>query len=49
MAVLLSIVPKTPLSRTPQRTPGTYDGELVNSELVDSQQQLNLHTLSFYS
>ena len=25
------------------------DGELVNSELVDSQQQLNLHTLSFYS
>ena len=23
MAVLLSIVPKTPLSRTPQRTPGT--------------------------
>ena len=49
MAVLLSIVPKTPLSHTPQRTPGTYDGELVNSELVDSQQQLNLHTLSFYS
>ena len=25
------------------------DGELVNSELVDSQQQLNLHMLSFYS
>ena len=25
------------------------DGELVNSELVDSQQQLNLQTLSFYS
>ncbi|MEL6805144.1 MAG: hypothetical protein AAFO91_15335 [Bacteroidota bacterium] len=44
MAVLLSIVPKTPLSRTPQRTPGTYD-----SELVDSHQKLNLHTLSFYS
>ena len=38
MAVLLSIVPKTPLSRTPQRTSGTYDGELVNSELVDSHQ-----------
>ena len=49
MAVLLSIVPKTPLSRTPQRTSGTYDGELVNSELVDSHQKLNLHTLSFYS
>ena len=44
MAVLLSIVPKTPLSRTPQRTSGTYDGELVNSH-----QKLNLHTLSFYS
>ena len=25
------------------------DGELVNSELVDSHQKLNLHTLSFYS
>ena len=25
------------------------DGELVNSELVDSHQKLNLYTLSFYS